>query len=79
MTTQDQFLHWPRNYGKTYLTAAEACYRAKYLYKGKPFIIVVPDENEKHIYYEQVISITKGAWPIGLKIKTTDELFNLKK
>jgi len=67
-----------RYHGKTYLTAAEACYRARYLYKGKPFIIVVQDEDRKHIYYEQVMSITKGIWPIGLKIKTEDELFNLK-
>ena len=65
--------NYPREAGVVYDLVFAACYKA--LYK-RTQLILVPNQKAKKKYSDLVLQIMNGAWPIRLKIKTTDELIN---
>ncbi len=56
-------------HSKTYINCFRASIKAKH---GKRVVMLVPDEQSKKIYKELILEINKGAWPIGLKILTSN-------
>lgn len=61
-----------RTQGKTFFICMKACLLT--MYARKKVLMVVPDKKTKDRYSRYVEDICQGAWPIGLKIKTPEEL-----